>query len=50
MAFTTKLFCELPSNLASALKTWLDAQTVTTMHSISITKQGQFVLCLVVFE
>jgi len=50
MAYTTKLITKLPSELASAVKSYLDGETVTTLHSISITKVGQFIACLIVFE
>ena len=50
MAFTTKLIVALPSTIASDVKTYLDAQTITTLHSIAITKAGQFIACLIVFE
>jgi len=50
MAYTTKLIMKLPSELASELKTYLDGETIATLHSISTVKVGQFIACLIVFE
>ena len=50
MAYTTKLIMALPSELATQVKAYLDSQSPTSIHGISITKSGAFLCCLIVFE
>ena len=50
MAFTTKLIVALPSAIAVEVKSYLDGETVTTLHAVTITKVGALIACLIVFE
>jgi len=50
MAFTVKLIQALPLSIESAVKTYLDAQTITTMHSITAFHTGMLITVLIIFE
>ena len=50
MAYTVKLIKSLPDNVESDTKTYLDGASITTMHSITSFRYGNFVYVLIVYE
>lgn len=50
MAFTVKLIKSHVGDVESDIKTYLDAQTITTLHSIDSLQYGQLIYTIIVFE
>lgn len=50
MAYTVKLIRSDPDKVESDLKTYLDAQSPTTIHNIQHIKFGNVIYTYVVFE
>ncbi len=50
MPFTVKLIKSMPDDVESDTKTYLDAQSISTLHSISSFRYGNFVYVLIVYE
>lgn len=50
MAFTVKLLRSTLDTLESDIKTYLDGQTISTLHSINIVRQGDIYRTVITFE
>ena len=50
MAFTVKLLKSHVEDVESDIKTYLDAQSITTLHSIQNFRYGMYIYTIIVFE